>query len=903
MLPPLPENEEARLNESLDDFAALAAHVCDVPTALIRLADTDRQWFQATVGTALCLAPRECSFCDAALGQNDLLIVPDAAADPRFCDDPLVTADPYIRFYAGAPLVTAKGHALGTLCVLDCRPRVLSPAQIAALRALARQVIVRLEMYRRSIEQEAKERTRQAGEALKSAILQSALDCIVTINQEGSVVEWNPAAERTFGCTEADALGRELAELIVPPSLRDAHRRGMAHYLATGEGPVLNKRIEITGQRSDGTEFPVELAITPIRLEGMTLFTATLRDISDRRGAEQQLQDQEEQYRRVFENATHGIYRTTPDGQILLANPALLAMLGYETFEQLAARDLEAEGTEAAYDRADFKARLEADGEVRGLEAAWKRRDGRKIVVRENARLVCGAGGLPLFYEGSVEDITARKEAEEALRVAHTELERRVERRTAALAEANRALTAEVAERQQVEARLASALEEQENIMETVPDVLFRLNLRGQLVQWNRKMETVTGLSPKELQGIPATELFPPADRAAIVEAITQAFSTGYAEVEGSLQGKDGTLTPHHFLGVPLRDAAGQVIGLTGMGRDVTEQRRQQAAVLESEQRYRALVDLSPEAMIVLQDDRLVYANRAGVAMLGAGSLAEIAGTPALDFVHPDYQLHARERLRQTGRLETKHHRWVRRDGRVIDVESVSGPTDHKGRPARQVLARDITDRQRAEERVLALNDALIQAYDSTIEGWSRALDYRDHETEGHSQRVTELTLRLARTVGLGEDELVHVRRGALLHDMGKMGVPDRVLLKPGPLDDAEWEVMRRHPALAVEMLAPIMFLGPALQIPLCHHEKWDGTGYPHGLKGEQIPLVARLFAVVDVWDALRSDRPYRRAWESGRVVDHIQSLSGSHFDPQVVQAFLSLMAEGGETRTLARAA
>ncbi len=181
----------------------------------------------------------------------------------------------------------------------------------------------------------------------------------------------------------------------------------------------------------------------------------------------------------------------------------------------------------------------------------------------------------------------------------------------------------------------------------------------------------------------------------------------------------------------------------------------------------------------------------------------------------------------------------------------------------------------------------LITAYNETIEGWSRALDLRDQETERHTERVTEMTLRLARVVGMTEEELVHVRRGALLHDIGKMGVPDSILLKPGPLTDEEWVIMRQHPVHAYNLLYPIEYLRPALDIPYCHHEKWDGTGYPRQLKGEQIPLSARIFTIADVWDALSSDRPYRKACPEAEVLDYIRNQSGKHFDPALVEIFL----------------
>lgn len=193
-------------------------------------------------------------------------------------------------------------------------------------------------------------------------------------------------------------------------------------------------------------------------------------------------------------------------------------------------------------------------------------------------------------------------------------------------------------------------------------------------------------------------------------------------------------------------------------------------------------------------------------------------------------------------------------------------------------------------EELQRTNLDLSLAYDATIEGWSKALDLRDRETEGHTRRVVEMALDLARAMGVPDDELIHIRRGALLHDIGKMGVPDAILHKTGALNEKEWEIMRQHPTFAYEMLYPISYLRLAINIPYCHHERWDGSGYPRGLKGEQIPLAARIFAVVDVWDAITSDRPYRKAWTKEAAIEYLRENAGKQFDPQVVETFLRMI-------------
>jgi putative nucleotidyltransferase with HDIG domain/PAS domain S-box-containing protein len=244
--------------------------------------------------------------------------------------------------------------------------------------------------------------------------------------------------------------------------------------------------------------------------------------------------------------------------------------------------------------------------------------------------------------------------------------------------------------------------------------------------------------------------------------------------------------------------------------------------------------------------------------------------------------------------------------GKTVYYELTVWPLydSHKVMTGRIYISHDITALKELERELRELNldlehrvrertHQLAEAYDTTLEGWARALELRDKETEGHSRRVTEITVAVARAMGIDEEELEHIRRGAILHDIGKMGVPDQILRKEGPLTEAEKQIVMKHPEAAYNLLKQIPFLEKALEIPYSHHEKWDGSGYPRGLKGTAIPLSARIFAAADVWDALTSDRPYRKAWSKEQVAQHLLNEAGKYLDPHVVNVFLGLVEKG----------
>ncbi len=494
-------------------------------------------------------------------------------------------------------------------------------------------------------------------------------------------------------------------------------------------------------------------------------------------------------------------------------------------------------------------------------------------------------------------------------------------------------------ERQKVEAARREEQAIHQAILENAAEGIVTFRADGSIRSMNRCAQQMFGYSEEEVVGRSILELIAPAQRSLCEELLSRVRDcredrVALSGLEVSGLRRDGSTFCAQINASGVRLQAGWY--LTLFLRDVSEQKRAERRIREQVDRLSALrridlaihsslnlnlvlsvivdqvaTQLGADATNVLLLDRashtLTHASGRGIASpelrrascrLGEGA----AGIAALrnDFVRwsasDRSMLGARERL-LVG--EGLHFGWavpLASKGEVLGVIEAFFRQEPEAPEDRieffQVVASLATMAvQSAEmfERLVRTNTELQLAYDQTLVGWAQVVDLRDRETKGHSERVSMAASRLAQAYGVSDEELVPLRQGALLHDVGKLAIPDRILLKPGPLSDEEWVEMKRHPVYAHEWLSAIEFLQPALDIPYCHHEKWDGSGYPRGLAGEEIPLSARIFAVVDVWDALLSDRPYRRAWEPKTVRAYIADQSGRHFDPDVVRCFLEI--------------
>jgi PAS domain S-box-containing protein len=488
-------------------------------------------------------------------------------------------------------------------------------------------------------------------------------------------------------------------------------------------------------------------------------------------------------------------------------------------------------------------------------------------------------------------------------------------------------VTRNITERKKMEIALQKEITLIEAIFNSVPGVLYLYDSDGYLLRWNKKHEEMTGYTAAELDHFYLLDWYKgqPEDIERVTKGVEKAMKEGFAMAEANLTTKSGEHILFEFTAARL-DIGGKVY-FTGIGIDIRErraneikirettedlERKKEEAVqygkvllsmLEDQKRaeealeheqylMRTLMDTIPDT-IWFKDkaNRFLRVNKAQAKRLGANDPSELLGKTDFDFFS-DY--HAQMAFDQESAIiaggpsiinDDEILTYPDRPPEWVSVTKLPLYDQNSNIIGTYGLARDITERKKAE-------DELQYAYDATLEGWAAALELREKETANHSRNVVEMTIKLAEKFGFSTDELAHVRRGALLHDIGKMGIPDSILLKPGPLTDDEWKVMRMHPIFAQRLLAGIPYLAPALNIPYSHHERWDGSGYPQRLKGEEIPLPARLFAVVDVWDALSSDRPYRPAWTYETVINYLKEQSGIQFEPRVVDEFLTLLRD-----------
>ncbi len=686
--------------------------------------------------------------------------------------------------------------------------------------------------------------------------------------------------------------------------------------------------VEVAARLHGELELPVVFLISGVTLDGLeharhaepfgyifapfqrTQIFAVLETAGQRAAIEERMNLQEKKYRSIVEDSPVGIFQTALDGQYLSVNQSLAESLGYSSPQEFLDS---VENIKKLYIHPERRVRnvrkaLDSSGFVE-VENVIRRKDGSHKISLVQYHVVRDKSGAPLYLEGFSQDITSRKKAEASLQAA------------------NKQLREEISVRQRAEQILRDSEDRYVNFFKSFEGIAFRLNPAGdpgheiyQPVFYHGAVEAITGYTEEALlRGEPFWEQLVHPDDLLSWKNSNLSLSDRVnvpVEREYRILRQDGQMRWVHEV-LQYHPGAGDRTGFVqGAIYDVTTRKlrefemRAVAAVSSRLNTATSRTEIPP--LLLQQVSQLLQARGAALMLFDAESGKAVCelGTGVWE-KYTGNQLPAGD---ITYRVISERRFYLNNDAlNIVEIAGLSAESNLRGLACiplvtqKQILGAlwvakstpiageelrafaAIGDMAASTLQQATLYDKLQQAYDSTLEGWALALELRDHETQGHSLRVADATVHLARALGVSDNELVDIRRGALLHDIGKIAVPDQILLKPGPLDERELEIMHLHPVYAYEMLSPIRFLRSALDIPYAHHERWDGSGYPRGLKGQSIPLSARIFSIIDVWDSLLSDRPYRPAWPTEKVMHYLREQSERHFDPRVVETFFNV--------------
>jgi PAS domain S-box-containing protein len=816
-----------------DEIAALAADICDAPMAVVSVIDRERQWMKARIGFGLSEVPSEDSLCINVFHAGETISTPDASADPRFRGSPLVSGEPHIRCYAGAPVRLRDGHVLGTVCVADTVPRELGPSQLQRLGGLAAQAAALID--RRRNEVQLSEALRRLNEGERLAHLGSW--------------EWDPEREETYWSDELEQiLG---VDKSFPHSLEGflglIHKQDLARVRAlieeaTEKEEDFSYRARI--RRPDGEVRVIDAyGQTAYRPSGKRYLRGAARDVTELVAAEEAGRTQAQALSAAFDSALDAMFVAEDDGRFTEVNPAACALLGYER-EQLLSMNLEEVVAERHRDQAMETWRgFIAAGMQRG-EIQLERRDGAEVLAEYSAR----ANFVPGQHLAILRDVTQRRREE----------------------------------REMMEAR--SRLEESQALAHVGS---WEWDPHQDRSVWSPELLRIAGLDPYGPSPDLAGTLYVVADedRERFRERASAALA-GEREFRGvfGLTRPDGEVRKVETRGRVERDAKGRVVRIYGAAQDITE--RVQA---EQELRIRGeILDQVEAGVVTLDLERRITNWNRGAENLYGWTREEVIGRPAreLSLIPEDSVVGARATTEQAlaGKTIAVELMIRRKDGGRIQVRTTISPVrDREGALVGFVgVSMDITDQKRHQAE-------LERSRRETIHRLARAMETRDRDTGGHIERIGEWTAMIGQHLGLDPERVELLRVASPMHDVGKIGISDNVLRKPGKLTPEERAEMERHVEIGHRILAGsgIEVLELAAEIALTHHEWWDGSGYPRGLSRSEIPLSGRIVAVADVFDALTTDRVYRPAMPIDQAIELMRSERGTHFDPEVLDVLL----------------